>query len=110
MGLFGLTAYVTEQRIKEICVRKILGASKKSILLNLSNDFLKWVVLSIIIGLPISYFAMNAWLENFVYKIDLDWKTFLVSSLSVLLIAAITQSFHIIKAMRSNPADSLRYE
>ncbi len=110
MGLFGLTAYVTEQRLKEICVRKILGASKKNILINLSNDFLKWVVLAIIIGIPVSYFALNTWLENFAYKINIDWKIFLFSAVSVLIIASITLSYHIIKAIRANPADSLRYE
>jgi len=110
LGLYGLTAYIIEQRNKEIAIRKVLGASQTEILFNLSKEFFVWVLTAIGIGWPFAYFAMNSWLENFAYKIDMDWKVFIFSGLVVAFIALLTLSYHIINASRTNPATALKYE
>jgi putative ABC transport system permease protein len=110
LGLFGLSAYVAESRIKEIGVRKVLGASVISITKLLSVDFVKLVVISMIIATPIAAYVMNKWLEDYAYRIKLGWGIFVVAGLLAISIALITVSFQSIKAAIANPVKSLRTE
>ncbi|MDB5024716.1 MAG: hypothetical protein JWP78_2471 [Mucilaginibacter sp.] len=110
MGLFGLAAFTIEQRTKEIGVRKILGASLSSIASLLSADFLKLVLLAILIGSPIAWWAMHGWLQNFAYRINIQWWMFAWAGLSAIIIAIITVSYHALKAAVANPVNSLRSE
>jgi putative ABC transport system permease protein len=110
MGLFGLAAFTIEQRTKEIGVRKILGASLSSIASLLSADFLKLVLLAILIGSPIAWWAMHNWLQNFAYHIHIQWWMFASAGLLAIVIAIITVSYHALKAAIANPVDSLRSE
>ena len=110
LGLFGLAAFTIEQRTKEIGIRKVLGASLTSITTLLSKDFLKLVLLAIVIGSPVAWWAMNKWLQNFVYRINIGWWVFALSGGAAIVIAAITVSFQSIKAAIANPVKSLRSE
>ena len=110
LGLFGLAAFTAEQRIKEIGVRKVLGANVMAIVGMLSNDFLKLVLVAIVIAVPISWYAMDQWLNSFAYRIVISWWVFIVAGFSAVLIALITVSFQSIKAAIANPVDSLRSE
>ncbi len=110
LGLFGLAAYTAEQRTKEIGVRKVLGASVASIVGLLSKDFLKLVLIAIVIAIPISWYAMNNWLQNFAYKSAVEWWLFCLAGLLAVLIALVTVSFQAIKAAVANPVKSLRTE
>lgn len=110
LGLFGLTAFTTEQRIKEIGIRKVIGATVFSILALLSKDFLKLVCIAVCIASPVAWFIINKWLQNFAYHIQINWFTFLVVGLCAMLIALITVSFQAIKAAIANPVKSLRTE
>jgi len=110
LGLFGLATFTAEQRTKEIGIRKVLGASVFGITSLLSKDFIKLILLSILIASPIAWLAMNKWLENFVYKTDVSWWMFAATGLLSILIALITISFQAIKAAMANPVKSLRTE
>lgn len=110
LGLYGLAAFITEQRTKEIGIRKIMGASIAGILLILLKEFTKWVLIANIIAWPLSYLGMNSWLENFAYRIDIGWGIFILSTLVSLVISILTVSSQVIKAAVSNPVESLRYE
>ena len=110
LGLFGLAAFVTEQRIKEIGIRKVLGASVIEIVLLLSKEFTKWVILANLIAWPVAFYVMNNWLQDFAYRIDIGWLVFVVSGLIALIIALATVSYQAVKAAISNPVESLRYE
>ncbi|MFD1145207.1 ABC transporter permease [Larkinella insperata] len=110
LGLFGLTTFAAEQRTKEIGVRKVLGASVASIVGLLSKDFLKLVILSIVIASPIAWYIMNQWLADFKYKIDLEWWMFVLAGGLALVIAFATVSFQSIKAALTNPTKSLKSE
>lgn len=110
LGLFGLASFMTGQRTKEIGIRRILGASAGSVVMLLSREFTKWVVLSNIVAWPVAYFAMNKWLANFAYRIKIGAWVFIAAGLIALIIALLTVSSKAIKAALSNPADSLRYE
>ncbi|NQZ44676.1 MAG: ABC transporter permease [Flavobacteriaceae bacterium] len=110
LGLFGLASYMAQNRIKEIGVRKVLGASVSGITALLSQDFLKLVAISLVIAIPVSWFTMNRWLQDFAYKIDLSWWIFALAGLLALAIAFVTVSYQAIKAARTNPARSLRTE
>ncbi|MFH1942965.1 MAG: ABC transporter permease [bacterium] len=110
LGLFGLTSFTVEQRIKEIGIRKVFGASVSGILYLLSMDFAKLVLFANIIAWPIAYYIMNKWLQNFAYKIGLNIWIFLSAGMLVLLISLITMSSQSFKAATSNPVDTLRYE
>ncbi len=110
LGLFGLAAFTTEQRTKEVGIRKILGASVPGIVVLLLKDFAKWVLISNIIAWPIAYFALSKWLEDFAYRVDISFWTFVLASVIAILIAIFTVSYQSIKAAVANPVKSLRYE
>ncbi|MBD2705224.1 ABC transporter permease [Spirosoma sp. BT702] len=110
LGLFGLVAYNTVQRTKEIGVRKVLGASVVSIVALLSKDFLKLVAIAIIIATPLGWYAMNKWLADFAYRIDIAWWVFALAGVLAIAIALLTVSYQSIKAALVNPVKSLRSE
>ncbi|MBD0256625.1 MAG: ABC transporter permease [Cytophagales bacterium] len=110
LGLFGLATFTAEQRIKEIGVRKVLGASTSSIVVLLSKDFLKLVLLAILLASPIAWYATRRWLEEFAYHIDVAWWLFVLAGLLAVGIALLTVSFQSIKAALANPVKSLRAE
>jgi putative ABC transport system permease protein len=110
LGLFGLAAFVAEQRTKEIGVRKVLGAPLSNIMWLLTGQFVKWVVIANLIAWPVGYWLMNRWLEGFAFRASLSVWIFLVSGMAALTIAALTVSSQVIKAALANPAKSLKYE
>ncbi len=110
LGLFGLSLFSTEQRTKEIGIRKVLGASAGNIVTLLSKDFVKLVCIAIIIASPLAWYAMNKWLQDFAYRINISWTVFLVTALIAICIALFTVSFQAIKAAIANPVKSLRTE
>ncbi|MCB0371719.1 MAG: FtsX-like permease family protein, partial [Muricauda sp.] len=110
LGLFGLTSFVAEQRTKEIGVRKVLGASVFNVWNMLSKDFLKLVVISCFIAVPIAYYVMNGWLQEYPYRVILKWWIFALAMLGAFALTILTVSFQAIKAARSNPTKSLRTE
>jgi putative ABC transport system permease protein len=110
LGIFGLVAYMAERRIKEIGIRKVLGASVSSITVLLSGDFIKLVFIAICIAIPVAWLAMNKWLQGYNYHIDISPWTFLAAGFIAILIAVVTVSFQAIKAAVANPIKSLRSE
>ncbi len=110
LGLFGLASYTAEQSTKEIGIRKVLGASVGSIVLKLSQNFIKWVLVANMIAWPVAYYAMIQWLQNFAYKKTIGVEAFVLSGFLAFVIALVTVSYQSIKAALSNPIDSLRYE
>lgn len=110
LGLFGLATYMAENRIKEIGVRKVLGASVQSIAALLSKDFIKLVMISIVIASPIAWWAMSKWLAGYNYHINISWFIFIEAGLIAIVIALLTVSFQAIKAAVANPVKSLRTE
>ncbi len=110
LGLFGLTAFTVERRIKEIGIRKVLGASISTIVYLISKEFLKWVLIANIIAWPVAYYFMSNWLDNFAYRIDITIWVFILSAVIALIIALVTVSSQTIKAATANPIKSLRYE
>ena len=110
LGLFGLASYVAEQRTKEIGVRKVLGASVSNLWMLLSKDFIKLVLVSLVIASPVAYYLMSQWLQKFTYRTTMSWDVFAIACFGALLITLITVSFQAIKAATSNPVKSLRTE
>ena len=110
LGLFGLSSYTASQRIKEIGIRKVLGASVKDITAMLSKDFLKLVIIAIVIAIPLVWWTMNMWLHDFTYRITISVGVFMISGGIALIIAMLTVSFQAIKAAIANPVKSLRTE
>ncbi|MEO6673800.1 MAG: FtsX-like permease family protein, partial [Ginsengibacter sp.] len=110
LGLFGLATYMAENRIKEIGVRKVLGASVASITTLLSKDFLKLVIISFIIAAPVSWWAMHNWLQSYTYRISIQWWVFALAAVLSVVIAILTVSYQAIKAAIANPVKSLRTE
>jgi putative ABC transport system permease protein len=110
IGLFGLAAFSAEQRVKEIGIRKVLGASVMGIVSMLSKSFLKPVVIASLIAFPIAWWAMSKWLEDFPYRVNISWWVFALAAIAALVIALLTVSFQAIKAAVSNPVKSLRTE
>ena len=110
LGLFGLTSFVAEQRTKEIGVRKVLGATVFNVWNMLSKDFLKLVIISCFIAVPIAYYVMNGWLQEYPYRVILKWWIFALAMVGAMLVTVITVSFQAIKAARANPVKSLRTE
>jgi putative ABC transport system permease protein len=110
MGLFGLATFTAEQRTKEIGIRKVLGASVSQIVAMLSKDLLKLIAVAFVISSPIAWYVMHKWLEDFAYRIDMDWWVFGLAGVVALFIALFTVSFQSIKAALANPVKSLRNE
>ncbi|HMB62067.1 MAG TPA: ABC transporter permease [Eudoraea sp.] len=110
LGLFGLTSFVAEQRTKEIGVRKVLGASVFNVWNMLSKDFLRLVIISCFIAVPIAYYVMNGWLQDYPYRVIISWWIFGLAMLGAMLVTVITVSFQAIRAARANPVESLRSE
>ncbi|MBK7869994.1 MAG: ABC transporter permease [Saprospiraceae bacterium] len=110
LGLFGLTAFAAQQRTKEIGVRKVLGATITDIVTLLSKDFLLLVAISMLIAFPVAWWAMNNWLEDFVYRINVSWWIFALAGIGALAIALLTVSSQAIRAANTNPVESLRSE
>jgi len=110
LGLFGLSAFAITQRVKEIGVRKVLGANVGSIVALLSKDFLLLVLIAAIISFPVAWYAMDSWLKDFAYRIDIQWWVFILAAIAASLVALLTVSFQAIKAATANPVKSLRTE
>ena len=110
LGLFGLSAFSAEQRIKEIGVRKVLGASVTDVMALLSGDFVKLVMIAIVIASPLAWYCMHKWLQQFAYRVQISWWMFAIAGLLALFIALVTVSFQAIKAAVANPVKSLRTE
>ncbi|MVM33056.1 FtsX-like permease family protein [Spirosoma sp. HMF4905] len=110
LGLFGLITFAANQRTKEIGLRKVLGASVASIVALLSTDFLKLVLIAIVVATPVAWYVMNQWLQDFAYKIDIEWWLFALAGLLAIGIALLTVSFQSVKAALMNPVKSLRSE
>jgi len=110
LGLFGLASFMTERRTKEIGIRKVLGAKVWTIILLLSKEFIKWVLIANVIAWPIAFILARKWLEGFAYRISLGWSIFAISALLALVIAVLTVSFQAFQAARADPVRSLQYE
>ena len=110
LGLFGLASFTVEQRTKEIGIRKVLGASISGIVIILSKEYVKWIVLANVLAWPAAYVVMNQWLKNFAYRTDIRIGIFFLSAVLALVIALLTVSFQSIKAALADPVESLRYE
>ena len=110
LGLFGLAAYAAEQRTKEIGIRKVLGASIAGITAMLSLDFIKLVLIAILIALPAGWLLMNQWLREFAYRVNVNWWIMALAAFIALFIALLTIGYQSIKAALSNPVNSLRSE
>ena len=110
LGLLGLMTFMVAQRTKEIGIRKVLGASVFNITTLLSKDFLRLVIIAIVIATPVAWYFMHDWLQDFAYRIHIGWFVFAITGIAALLIAMITVSFQAIKAAIANPVRSLRTE
>jgi len=110
LGLFGLTSLITQQRTKEIGIRKVLGASVEKVVLLLTKDYIKLIIISNVIAWPVGYYFMRNWLQSFVYRTSLGLGTFILIGLLTVVIAVLTVSFQAIKTAVSNPVDALQYE
>jgi putative ABC transport system permease protein len=108
--LFGLASFTAEQRTKEIGIRKVLGATVVNVVALLSKDFVKLVLLANLIAWPVAWWAMNKWLENFAYRVEIGWWIFALAGGLALVIALLTVSTQAIRAALTNPVESLRYE
>ncbi|SKB81433.1 FtsX-like permease family protein [Parapedobacter luteus] len=110
LGLYGLVALMTARRTKEIGIRKVLGASVQGIVKLLSKDFVKLVLVAVVVASPIAWWAMDKWLENFAYRIDIEWWMFAAAGVAAVMIALATVSWQAIRAAVANPVESLRDE
>jgi putative ABC transport system permease protein len=110
LGLFGLSAFAISQRVKEIGIRKVLGADVRSIVGLLSKDFLKPVLVAALIAFPLAWYAMHKWLEDFAYRIGIPWWVFIAAGIGAAVIAFVTISFQAVKAASANPVKNLRTE
>ena len=110
LGLLALASFSVERRTKEIGIRKVLGSSVPQIIFMLTRDFTKWVLLANVFAWPLAYFVLTKWLENFAFRIGIEWWIFLLAGALALIIAIIVISYQTIKAALSNPVKALRYE
>ena len=110
LGLFGLAAFIAESRTKEIGIRKALGSSSLKIILMISKEFIKWVLIANVIAIPIAYYGMNKWLQTFAFKTKITPDVYLISALISIFIALATVFYQSYKAAQKNPSDALRYE
>lgn len=110
LGLFGLSSYTAQQRVKEIGIRKVLGASVGNIVVSLSKDFIGLTVIAIIIAFPVAWWATTKWLQDFAYRIDMSWKIYIIAGAMTIMLAIITICLRVIRAAMANPVKSLRTE
>ncbi len=110
LGLLGLVSFTTEVRTKEIGIRKALGASTGSVILLLSREFIKWIILANIVAWPLAWFMMKKWLQNFAYRTEIGWIVFVLAGFVITFIATFTFIFQTVKTAHADPVDSLRYE
>ena len=110
LGLFGLAIHITQQRAKEIGIRKVFGASVQQLLFLVSRDFLLLVCMSFLISIPLTWWSMHKWLQDFAYRIDIGWQAFLIAAVTAILLALVTVGFQAIKSAMANPIKSLRTE
>ena len=110
LGLLGLSSYATESRKKEIGIRKVNGASTMRLVILLSKDFSKLILVAFVLAIPVAYYFGKLWLENFAYRVDIGWSIYLIAGVISLVLAVITVSFHTFRAALSNPVDSFRHE
>jgi putative ABC transport system permease protein len=110
LGLFGLSTFMISQRIKEIAVRKVLGATISSLVALFSRDFVRLVVIANLVALPVVYFLVDRWLDAFAFRIDIGWPMFVVPAVVLLIIALATVSVQTIRTGSANPVKSLRTE
>jgi putative ABC transport system permease protein len=110
LGLFGLATFAAERRRKEIGIRKVLGSSISGIIILICRELIKWVLVANIIAWPIAWYIMSKWLQNFAYRTNMAWTTFIMSAGIALFIALLTVSCQSLKAALANPVESLRYE
>jgi putative ABC transport system permease protein len=110
LGLFGLSAYIAAQKTKEIGIRKVLGAKASEIVILLSKDFSKWVLLANLFAWPAAYYVSEKWLQGFAYRVRLGIAPFVLAAVSSLLLALLTVSYQSVKAATANPADAIRHE
>lgn len=110
IGLFGMTSFIMSGRIKEIGIRKVNGATVFEIMRMLNTSFIKWLTVSFVIAIPIAYYGMNKWLQNFAYKTELSWWIFALAGFISLVIVLLTISGLTYRAAQRNPVEALRYE
>ncbi len=110
LGLSGLALFSTQQRTKEVGIRKVMGSSIRAIVVLLTSDFLRWVLLANLLALPLAWLAMNRWLDNFAYHISIQWWIFALAALLAILIALVTISWQAIRTAIANPVEALKYE
>lgn len=110
IGLFGISLYTTERRTKEIGIRKVMGSSTVGIVMLLSKEFIKWVIMAVVVAWPVAYYLVGQWLATFAFHIEISWWILALSGLSAVIITLLTISYQSVKAALSNPVDSLRYE
>jgi putative ABC transport system permease protein len=110
LGLFGLSSYAAQQRVKEIGIRKVLGASLPDLIVLLTANFIRLAGIAILIAVPLAWWAMTRWLQDFIYREEMDWRVYLVAGLVVLVIASGTVSIQAVKTARLNPVKNLKVE
>jgi putative ABC transport system permease protein len=110
MGLFASSLFMVEARIKEIGIRKVVGATNLQVLRMITKNFTKWMIAANLIAYPIAYVVMSRWLENFAYRTSLNWWIFALAGVIALLIGLLTVSWQAVRAATTNPVKSLRYE
>jgi ABC-type antimicrobial peptide transport system permease subunit len=110
LGLYGLASFMAVQRIKEVGIRKVLGASVGSVVYLFSKEFIILIAIAFIIASPVAWYFMNRWLQDYVYRINISWWIFIIGGISAIIIALITVSFQAVKAAIANPVKSLRSE
>jgi putative ABC transport system permease protein len=110
LGLFGLASFTAERKTKQIGIRKVLGASVLGVVIHLSRDFIRWVLIANLVAWPVAYYAMNKWLQGFAYRINIPIWAFFVAAFFALTIALLTVGFRSVRAALANPVEALRYE
>jgi putative ABC transport system permease protein len=110
LGLIGLSSFMTIRRTKEIGIRKINGAKADEIFALLSGEYLKWVLISVLFAIPVAWYVMNKWLQNFAYRVDIQVWLFVLAGVAALIIALLTVSWQSYRAANKNPVEALRYE
>jgi putative ABC transport system permease protein len=110
LGLLGLVSFTAELKTKEIGIRKVLGASTGGVIVLLSKEFIKWILLANIVAWPLAWFMMNKWLQNFAYKTNIGWIVFVLAGFITMLIAIFTFIFQTVRTACAKPVNSLRYE